>query len=155
MASYHRIALAGATGNLGPSILAALIDAGFDVTVLTRSSSKANLPPSVKVAQVDYESQDSLVQALSGLDAVISNLPNHDGQATLIDASIKAGVSQRQHNGHELMTDMIRRSSASYPRSLAQMSSQTPRLQLYRSSRANSPRKSICRAKKPRSAGRA
>lgn len=93
MSTYRRIALAGATGNLGPYILDALVSAGFDVTVLTRDASKAKLPANVKAVTVDYSSQNSIVSAIKGHDVFICNLPQHDQQPALIDAAIAAGVS--------------------------------------------------------------
>lgn len=50
-----------------------MLDAGFEVTVLSRSSSH-NLDPRVKVEVVDYNSQDSLTTAISGQDAVVNAL---------------------------------------------------------------------------------
>lgn len=47
--------------------------AGFEVTVLSRSSSH-KLDPRVKVHEVDYSSQDSLTTAISGQDAVVNAL---------------------------------------------------------------------------------
>ncbi|KAK3695804.1 hypothetical protein B0T22DRAFT_418648 [Podospora appendiculata] len=91
-----KVALAGATGNLGPAILAALVKAGFAVTVLTRQASPANLPPSVTAVQVDYDSLDSLVSALTGQDAVISTIAGAalSKQLLLIDAAVQAGVKR-------------------------------------------------------------
>lgn len=68
--------------------------AGFTVTVLSRSGSTSSLPSGVKVVQVDYDSQDSLVAALRGQDVFVSNIPNHGDQPKLIDAAIAAGVKR-------------------------------------------------------------
>ncbi|KAK5715868.1 hypothetical protein LTR15_009693 [Elasticomyces elasticus] len=86
---YKKIAVAGAVGNLGPTVVQALVDAGFDVTILSRSG---NTLPNTKSAKVDYGSKDSLVAALRGQDALVSNIPNHIDQPALIDAAIEAGV---------------------------------------------------------------
>ncbi|KAK4118842.1 NAD(P)-binding protein [Parathielavia appendiculata] len=96
-----RVALAGATGNLGPAILKQLLAANFQVTVLTRASStttttKHSFPPSVRVAPVDYDSLGSLVAALRGQDAVVSTLTSAalSKQLLLVEAAAQAGVKR-------------------------------------------------------------
>lgn len=92
--AYKKVAIAGATGNLGPHVVKELVAQGFDVTVLSRSSAPSNLPSGVKSVQVDFRSQDSLISALRGHEAFVSNVPNHGDQPFLIDAAIAAGVSR-------------------------------------------------------------
>lgn len=92
--AYQKIAIAGATGNLGPTIVQALVDASFDVTILSQSGKTTGLPAAAKTVKVDYSSQDSLVNALKGQDVFISAIPNHDAQPALIDAAIAAGVKR-------------------------------------------------------------
>ena len=92
----HTVALAGASGNLGPAILNQLLLADFTVTVLTRPDSHSSFPPTVKVVSVDYDSPDSLTSALKGQDALISTLGSLaiGVQVRLIDAAIAAGVKR-------------------------------------------------------------
>ena len=92
--SYQKIAIAGATGNLGPTIVKSLVDAGFEVTILSQSGNTSSLPSSVKTIKVDYSSQESLVAALKGQDAFVSTIPKHDQQPALIDAAIAAGIKR-------------------------------------------------------------
>jgi uncharacterized protein YbjT (DUF2867 family) len=92
--AYQRIAIAGATGNLGPAIVQALINAGFDVTILSQSGKTSGLPSAAKTVKVDYSSHQSLVNALQGHDAFVSAVPTHDTQPALIDAAIAAGVKR-------------------------------------------------------------
>ena len=92
--SYQKIAIAGATGNLGPTIVKSLVDAGFEVTVLSQSGNTSSLPSAVKTVKVDYSSQESLISALKGQDAFVSTIPKHDEQPALIDAAIAAGVKR-------------------------------------------------------------
>ncbi|KAK8021339.1 NAD(P)-binding protein [Apiospora arundinis] len=96
MSSITKVALAGATGNLGPAILDQLLAAGFQVKVLTRQSSNHKFPSSVEVAPVDYDSLDSLVAALKGQDAVVSTLASLalEKQILLAEAASKAGVKR-------------------------------------------------------------
>jgi putative NADH-flavin reductase len=92
--AYKKVAIAGATGNLGPSIVNELVNQGFEVTVLSSSGNTSSLPSAVKVIKVDYSSQDSLISALRGQEALISAIPKHGEQPALIDAAIAAGVQR-------------------------------------------------------------
>jgi uncharacterized protein YbjT (DUF2867 family) len=92
--AYKKVAIAGATGNLGPSIVNELVNQGFEVTVLSSSGNTSSLPSAVKVIKVDYSSQDSLISALRGHEAFISAIPKHQEQPALIDAAIAAGVQR-------------------------------------------------------------
>ena len=92
--AYQKIAIAGATGNLGPTIVQSLINADFDVTVLSQSGKTAGLPSQIETVKVDYTSQDSLIAALQGHDAFISVVPTHESQPALIDAAIAAGIKR-------------------------------------------------------------
>lgn len=95
-----KVALAGATGNLGPAILKELLDAGFEVTILSRKESKAvdSLPSlsNKQIVKVDYSNTEELHAALKGIEVVISNLAGHalDIQKPLIDAAVTAGVKR-------------------------------------------------------------
>lgn len=97
--SGTKVALAGATGNLGPSILNALLDAGFTVTVLTRkggNASKIPKNPNITIKEVDYTSVESLTPALQGVEVVVSTVGSEalGGQNPLIDAAVAAGVKR-------------------------------------------------------------
>lgn len=67
----------------------------FDVTVLSRLSSTATFPPSVKVIKNDF-SESALVSAFRGQDAVVSNIGAAAflDQKKMIDAAIEAGVKR-------------------------------------------------------------
>ena len=67
------VAVAGATGNTGPTVIKTLTASGFEVTALTRSTANAKslLGPGVKIIEVDYLSHESLVFALRGNEAVV------------------------------------------------------------------------------------
>jgi uncharacterized protein YbjT (DUF2867 family) len=71
----------------------------FNVTVGTRDASSGSLPAGVKVVQIDYTSQESLVGAFKGQDAVVVTIGNHNPalleqiQVAVIDAAVAAGVS--------------------------------------------------------------
>lgn len=67
------VAIAGATGNTGPTVIKTLSACGFEVTALTRSiaNAKALLGPNLKIIEVDYLSHDSLLSALRDNDALV------------------------------------------------------------------------------------
>ncbi len=67
-----RVLLTGGTGFVGRHLLPQLLEAGAQVTCLTRSSSHiAHLPQGVAVAQADLASGRGLAEALEGQDMVI------------------------------------------------------------------------------------
>ncbi|KAK4077829.1 uncharacterized protein Triagg1_3523 [Trichoderma aggressivum f. europaeum] len=97
MSSFRNIAIAGATGYLGPAVVKAVKEAGFNVTVLLRESNSSKIAfDGVKIARIDYKSTDSLLDALKGQDAVVSAM-NHlyyDEQKALVGAATIAGVKR-------------------------------------------------------------
>ncbi|KAJ4859825.1 nmrA-like family domain-containing protein [Trichoderma breve] len=97
MSSFKNIAIAGATGYLGPAVVKAVKEAGFNVTVLLRESNSSKIElDGVKIAKMNYGSIDFMVDALKGQDAVVSTM-NHlyyDEQKALVEAAVKAGVKR-------------------------------------------------------------
>ncbi|KAK9252679.1 NmrA-like family-domain-containing protein [Lipomyces tetrasporus] len=85
-----------ASGSLGPHVLKALVDANFQVTVLTRSKKQGAFDASVKVVEVDFTSVESLTAALKGIDGLVSTMAAAaiENQTVLIDAAIAAGVKR-------------------------------------------------------------
>lgn len=88
-----------ANGALGTVVFDQLVKGGFEVTALVRSAGKIpNLPASAKEAVVDFTSNDSLVAALKGQDAVVSALGSQpgaaDSQKALAKASADSGVKR-------------------------------------------------------------
>lgn len=98
--SINNVALIGATGNLGPAIHKALLENGFEVTILSRegSTSTDKIPahPKQKIIKANFDNVDSLTSALQGVDAVVSNVTSTAllSQKKIIDASISAGVKR-------------------------------------------------------------
>ncbi|KAH7139468.1 oxidoreductase CipA-like protein [Dendryphion nanum] len=94
-----QIAIAGATGNLGRPILDSLLNAGFQVTVLSRkggNSSSLDSHLNLTIKEVDFSSVASLTPALIGVEVVISCLATLAicTQNPLIDASVATGVKR-------------------------------------------------------------
>lgn len=71
-----------------------LLNAGFEVTAITRNESSATFPNNVAVRRVDITSVDSIKEAVTGQDAVVSTVTTMaaGGQKVLIDAVVAAGV---------------------------------------------------------------
>ncbi|EXJ82579.1 hypothetical protein A1O3_06392 [Capronia epimyces CBS 606.96] len=102
MSEVKSVAIAGASGNLGPHVVKAFLDADFQVTVLTRSTKsgtgtgKGTYNSRVKVVPVDFTSVESLAAALKGIDALVSTVAGAaiESQTVLIDAAVAAGVKR-------------------------------------------------------------
>jgi putative NADH-flavin reductase len=96
--TIKNIALIGANGTLGPSVLSALLAANtFKITILTRQSSQSTYPSSITVLSIpDDLPASSLIQALTGQDALITTFAgtNADLQIRLADAAATAGVKR-------------------------------------------------------------
>ncbi|KAI6082307.1 NAD(P)-binding protein [Hypoxylon rubiginosum] len=89
-----KVAVIGASGNLGKDVVQELLKAGFEVTAFAREGSESKFPADVTVKRVDYQSVESLTSALDGQDAVVSTIATVavGGQTTLVDAAISAKV---------------------------------------------------------------
>ena len=96
MTSIKRIAVAGGTGRLGKYIVASLLDAQFEATVLSRLGSTSDLPSSTAATEVDYTSESSLTFVLKGHDALVCCINSNAVviQPTLFSAAVAAGVKR-------------------------------------------------------------
>ncbi len=97
--AFKNILLFGAGGSrIGGYILEALIaDGSFNVTVLTRESSKATYPAAVRVKRVpDDFPHAELVEALRGQNVVVSCIGYAaiGNEYKLVDAAIEASVQR-------------------------------------------------------------
>lgn len=97
--TIQNVVLVGAGGNIGQFILDGLTKAGFNLTILSRKSSKSEFPGHKVVTVGDDYPHAELVAAFKGQDAVVSTMtitPNGkidaSGQFSIIDAAIEAGV---------------------------------------------------------------
>lgn len=74
----------------------ALVGAGFELTVLTRSKKTEAYESTIEVREVDFTSVEMLTSALNGIDAVVSTLSGKaiDTQTALVDAAVAAGVKR-------------------------------------------------------------
>lgn len=92
--AYKTVAVVGGNGALSVPTIEALLAAGFEVKVLSRSSTSP--VASVPAVVVDYADEASLTEALKDVDAVVSlvGAPGIEGQRVLVDAAIAAGVKR-------------------------------------------------------------
>lgn len=91
------VAVAGASGDLGARITAALAATGVRVRALVRRPGAAPADASVEQVAVDYDDAPALTRALVGAVCVVSALNGTapvilDTQTRLLDAAIAAGV---------------------------------------------------------------
>ncbi|OLN84427.1 Isoflavone reductase-like protein IRL 3 [Colletotrichum chlorophyti] len=96
-APVKNVLVIGASGNVGRSTIEALLEDNFQVTGLTRDTSKATLPTGVTHVKSDF-SEASLLEAFRGQDAVVSTISSITpagvlaSQNAIVDTAIAAGV---------------------------------------------------------------
>lgn len=85
-----------AGGNVGKPITKALLATGkHTVTALSRAGSTSTLPEGVKVAQIDYDNEETIVNALKGQDYLVITMNATAPPEThhkLVAAASKAGI---------------------------------------------------------------
>src|SRR5262249_782543 len=98
-----RIALIGATGNVGSRILDEALRSGHNVTAIVRDPMKLSPRPQLNIQQGDANNTDKLAAAIKGCDVAVSSYtpargtPNYDqtakaGYRSIAAAAKKAGV---------------------------------------------------------------
>ncbi|KAG9519812.1 NAD(P)-binding protein, partial [Aureobasidium melanogenum] len=95
MSDISNVAVLGASGNFGTPITAALVAAGFNVTIITRSSSTTIHPSNIRTLRIDYTAE-TLTKAFTNQDAVVCVVgPGGIAlQKTFVDAAVAAGVKR-------------------------------------------------------------
>jgi hypothetical protein len=95
LSTLKKIAIVGASGNIGLHITSALLAKNrFNITAISRNDSKATFAEDIAVAHIDYNKSDTIVQALKGQDALIITMSvfARGAQEKLIRAAADAGV---------------------------------------------------------------
>jgi len=88
-----KVALIGATGNVGTRLIDELTSRGHQVTAIARNVDKLKGKAGVTAVQADAKKNDEIVLAIKGHDAVISSLRFADTDpAALISAVKQAGA---------------------------------------------------------------
>ncbi|KAI1875120.1 uncharacterized protein JN550_002549 [Neoarthrinium moseri] len=90
-----KVAVFGASGNFGTPITAALVKAGFEVTIVTQPSSKSIFPNGIQVIRSEY-TVAHLTAALAGQDAAISVVGPAaiTSNVAMVEAAAEAGVKR-------------------------------------------------------------
>ncbi|VUC35281.1 unnamed protein product [Clonostachys rosea] len=97
MSTIKNIVIVGASGSLGSVVFDKLVASGkFNIKVLRRHGSKSTFAPGINVVNVDFQSLESLKEALKGQHAVVSTVGTEllAGQKLIIDAAIAVGVKR-------------------------------------------------------------
>ncbi|KAJ1541451.1 hypothetical protein HK405_010646, partial [Cladochytrium tenue] len=91
-----KVALAGASGQLGAAVLTQLLAAGFQVTALTRAAGRVQARPGVTEVVVDFGDRAALAAALVGHHAVVATTSGQAAAAQILlaDAAADAGVTR-------------------------------------------------------------
>ncbi|KAI1272539.1 hypothetical protein F5Y07DRAFT_298146 [Xylaria sp. FL0933] len=94
MAGITNVAVLGASGTLGRTIVSALLHNGFKVTAIGRPNSKPFDHPGVTYKVSSYDDPATLTEALQNQDAVIEafNPAAAINQSTIVQASLTAGI---------------------------------------------------------------
>jgi NAD(P)H dehydrogenase (quinone) len=96
-ANRPRVAVAGATGRVGSSLIAKLVTEPIEIVALTRTSDAERLPAGVSLATVNFDAPSTLDNALRGADRLFlahGTSPRQvANEIALIDAAVAAGVS--------------------------------------------------------------
>jgi uncharacterized protein YbjT (DUF2867 family) len=95
--THLRIAVAGATGRVGSSLLSKLAAEPIQLVALTRTSGAERLPSGVSLATVDFDARSTLENALRGANRLFlahGTSPRQvANEIALIDAAMAVGVS--------------------------------------------------------------
>lgn len=92
-----RIAVVGATGRIGSTLLSKLVDDNVDIVPLSRSASSDRLPAGLVPSIIDFEAPSTLSEAFEGVNKVFiahgTYAKQVENEIALIDAAVRAGVS--------------------------------------------------------------
>jgi len=92
-----KIALIGASGQVGSRILAELSSRGHSVTAIARDPTKIASLPGVTAVAGDIEATDDLAQTLKGHDAVISSVHFSASDPDKLLSAVKASGVRRYY----------------------------------------------------------
>lgn len=90
-----RVAVIGATGNIGTRLVGELLARGHDVTAIARHASNLSPRPGLTVRDADLSDTEGLAAILKGHDAVISAVRFSDGDPEKLIGAVKAAGVKR------------------------------------------------------------
>lgn len=94
-AAGQRVALIGASGNVGSRVLAELVSRGHTVTGIARNPEAIPTGPRVTAVKGDVNEPDALAKALAGHDAVISAVPFRNTDPDVLIGAVRASGVKR------------------------------------------------------------
>ena len=90
-----KIAIIGATGNVGSRLVNEALARGHQVTAIARGADKLAAQPGLTTKALDYTDTTRLAAALAGFDAVLNAVKYHSADGThILDAVKRAGVGR-------------------------------------------------------------
>ncbi|KAM7216449.1 hypothetical protein V8F06_008162 [Rhypophila decipiens] len=114
----EKVAIVGAGGRIGKPITEALLATGnHTVTVLTRTGSTSPIPKGVKVVEIDYDNDETIVHALKGQDYFIitmSAAAPQESHHQLVAAAGKAGIKYIMPNIYGYMNKDVEAMNTSH-----------------------------------------
>jgi putative NADH-flavin reductase len=90
-----RVALIGASGNVGSRVLAELVSRGHTVTGIARNPEAITARPRVTTAKGDVNEPAALAKALAGHDAVISAVPFRNTNPDILIGAVRSSGVRR------------------------------------------------------------
>jgi uncharacterized protein len=90
-----KIALIGATGNVGSRVAAEALSRGHRVTGISRHPEKLAAKPGLSAARADAADPDELAKVLAGHDAAVSSTRFQGGDARVLIAAVKKSGVKR------------------------------------------------------------
>ncbi len=113
-----RVFLTGGTGTIGRAIVAALVERGDEVTVLTRNAKNARLPSAITLVEGDPCYEGEWQDAIAGQDAVI-NLAGEPLDGQRWNAIFRQRLHDSRVDGTRFVAEAILRApSESRPKTL-------------------------------------
>ncbi|HTP38704.1 MAG TPA: NAD(P)-dependent oxidoreductase [Steroidobacteraceae bacterium] len=89
-----RIALVGASGNIGSCVLREALSRSHQVVGIVRNTEKLTAQPGLTIAKADLADPASVAQAAKGADALVVSLRWSDNAAQVMEAARLAGISR-------------------------------------------------------------
>ena len=108
----ENVAVVGVSGSVGGYITQALLGTGkHTITAVTREGSNSEIPKGVEVAKVNYDDENTIVEALKGQQALVITMKTGQMEPILklIRAAAEAGVQFIMSNEYSVRILMGKR----------------------------------------------
>ncbi|THX22627.1 NAD(P)-binding protein [Aureobasidium pullulans] len=98
-----KVAIVGASGNMGKHTITELLKTDIQITALTRQGSNLSVPNGVSIKEVNYDDISSITTALEGQDFLmitLSVITPPGVHSNLVQAAAKAGIKYIMPNAY-------------------------------------------------------